>query len=105
MVLETILAGLAVVGIVFLLFVAGMAVYFISMKRAALNGRFGEESQWAAELVREDDQPFIRAMQGTPQPRLRVFGEMADDKEELRELVVTHYETSIEPQIDEDRNA
>lgn len=96
-------------GIVLLLVIAGATVitigYSLYIRWAVRTGRRGVESMWAAELIEERDDAFIRAMHNTPQERLAEFGKMADNKEELRELTVTHYEQDIHPQIEDNRNA
>jgi hypothetical protein len=96
-------------GIVLLLVIAGATVisigYSLYIRWAVRTGRRGVESMWAAELIEEQDDAFVRAMRNTPQERLAEFGKMADNKEELRKLTVTHYEQDIHSQIDDNRNA
>lgn len=84
----------ALVGAVLMLRVFALA-YLQIMGKRALAGKMGEETQWAAELVRAEDEEFIEAMKGTPRMRLKEFSIMADTKDELRTLVVNHYEEDI----------
>lgn len=92
------------IGTVIAVMITGIIVasigWLLYTRWAVRSGRRGEESMWATELITEGDEAFIRAMRNTPNERLAEFGKMADDKEELRKLTVTHYEKDIRPQVE-----
>lgn len=62
--------------------------WFYYQGKKLLNGDYGEQARWAAELVQSGDTEFIEACARLPQVELREVGIMAEDKEELRELTV-----------------
>lgn len=63
-------------------------VWFYYIGRKVLNGDFGEESQWAGELVESGDEEFIEASNDLSKMELRESGIIATDKSEMREIVV-----------------
>jgi hypothetical protein len=71
-------------------FVSTLFVFLRTVKRnRALNGDFGDEAQWASELIiEENDEAFILATQALPKDEVREVGIIAESKEELRELTL-----------------
>lgn len=67
-------------------------LWFYYQGKKILDGDYGEQARWAAELVQSGDEEFIEASAKLPQIELREVGIMADDKEELRELTVERAE-------------
>lgn len=66
-----------------------IAVAFFQIQgKRAINGSMGKETQWAAELVREEDEEFMRAMRSLDQDTIRRIGIVAESKGELRELTI-----------------
>jgi len=63
-------------------------VWFMWIGNNVLEGKYGEEAQWAGELVEEEDGQFIEAMTSLDQMTIREIGIMSDSKEELRERTV-----------------
>lgn len=75
-------------------------IFALVYRRAALKGRFGEESQWAAELIREGDEEFRQAARRLPETDLREVGIVAESKEELRDLTIERYEQYQDNSVD-----
>lgn len=65
---------------------AMMWFYYIGKK--ILNGDFGEESQWAAQLTEAGDEEFIEASQNLSKIELRESGIIAETREEMRDVVI-----------------
>jgi len=63
-------------------------IWFMWIGNNVLKGKYGEEAQWAGELVEEEDAQFIEAMTSLDQMTIREIGIMSDSKEELRERTV-----------------
>jgi|SRR6056297_1130923 len=63
-------------------------LWFMYVGKKVLSGEYGEEAQWAGELVEEEDAQFIEAMTSLDQMTIREIGIMSDSKEELRERTV-----------------
>jgi hypothetical protein len=63
-------------------------IWFMWIGNNVLEGKYGEEAQWAGELVEEEDGQFIEAMTSLDQMKIREIGIMSDSKEELRERTV-----------------
>ena len=63
-------------------------IWFMWIGNNVLEGKYGEEAQWAGELVEEEDAQFIEAMTSLDQMTIREIGIMSDSKEELRERTV-----------------
>jgi len=88
------------IAVVLALMPAGLRIFaygwFWYQGRKVLNGDYGEQARWAAELVQSGDTEFIEASARLPQIELREVGIMADDKEELRELTVERAEEMTE---------
>ena len=63
-------------------------LWFMYVGKKVLSGEYGEEAQWAGELVEEEDGQFIEAMTSLDQMTIREIGIMSDSKEELRERTV-----------------
>jgi len=63
-------------------------IWFMWIGNNVLEGKYGEEAQWAGELVEEEDGQFIEAMTSLDQMTIREIGIMSDSKEELRERTV-----------------
>jgi len=69
--------------------VALMAMlYFYILGKRALAGKMGEEQQWMAELVRDDNAPFIEALEHLDRTDVKEITVIAEDKEELKELAL-----------------
>lgn len=66
--------------------------WFYYIGRKVLSGDYGEQAQWAAELVEEEDEEFLRASMQLPQMEMREIGVLSDSKEELRENTVERAE-------------
>lgn len=76
----------------------GSVVYKSIQRKRALDGLYGEETQWAAELVEEGDQAFIIAVNSLPKVEMTEIGIIAESKEELRELTIERLdEMATEP--------
>lgn len=60
--------------------------------KKALDGEYGKPSQWATELIEEEDQLFILAVNSLPNMEMKEIGIIAESKEELRELTVERLE-------------
>jgi len=63
-------------------------LWFMYVGKKVLSGEYGEEAQWAGELVEEGDSQFIDAVKQLDQMEIREIGIMAESKEELRERTV-----------------
>lgn len=63
-------------------------LWFWYLGNKVLDGSFGEEAQWAAELVEDNDTEFRKASKQLNKMEMREIGIVADSKEELRELVI-----------------
>lgn len=63
-------------------------LWFYWQGKKILNGDYGEQSRWAAELVQEEDEEFIEASARLPQIHLQEIGIISDSKEELRENTI-----------------
>lgn len=68
----------------------------------ALDGEYGQETQWAAELSQEGDTLFEIAATELPQEDLMEVGIVAESKEELRELTVERLEEKADEQLPEE---
>lgn len=68
----------------------------------ALDGEYGKETKWAAELSKEGDQLFEMAATELDQSELMEIGIVAESKEELRELTVERFEESADERIPND---
>lgn len=79
-------------------------LYRMYQAKKALNGEYGDSTQWAAELVGEDnDEHFALAVQALPNNQLRELGIIAESKEELREITIERFEEEVSnEQIPED---
>jgi hypothetical protein len=63
-------------------------LYFYWLGRRALAGKMGEEQQWMAEFINENDEEFIHAMAQINRMEAKELFVLAEDKEELRELAL-----------------
>lgn len=63
-------------------------IWVIWIGNNVLEGKYGEEAQWAGELVEAEDKQFIDAMTSLDQMTIREIGIMSESKEELRERTV-----------------
>lgn len=61
------------------------------VSKRALSGDMGQESMWAAELVKESDEKFSEATKNLPSYELREIGIIAESKEELRDMTIERY--------------
>lgn len=71
-------------------------VWFYWQGKKVLNGDYGEQARWAAELVEEEDDEFVEASAQLSQIELREIGIMSDSKEELRENTIERVEELTE---------
>lgn len=62
--------------------------WFWRQGKKVLNGDYGEQARWAAELVESGDDEFIEASAKLSQFELREIGILSDDKQELRNKTV-----------------
>lgn len=102
---EFILSLVLFVVLVIALTLIGAYLYIRRLRYRLLTGESGEEAKWAAELVQEGDDEFAEAMRKLPPEFLAQLGYLADDKDELRELVVTYYEEIDRQLKNRDQNA
>lgn len=58
----------------------------------ALDGDYGEVTQWAAEITRDGDREFAIAVQALPKSERREIKIIAESKEELRELTIERFD-------------
>lgn len=63
-------------------------MYFYWLGRRALSGKMGEEQQWMAEFINENDEEFMHAMAQINRMEAKELFVLAEDKEELRELAL-----------------
>lgn len=63
-------------------------VWFYWQGKKILNGEYGKQTQWAAELVESGDEEFLQASAQLSQMELREVGIMSDSKKELRENTI-----------------
>lgn len=63
-------------------------LYFYWLGRRALAGKMGEEQQWMAEFINENDEEFMHAMAQVNRIEAKELFVLAEDKEELRELAL-----------------
>lgn len=63
-------------------------LYFYWLGRRALAGKMGEEQQWMAEFINENDEEFMHAMAQINRMEAKELFALAEDKEELRELAL-----------------
>lgn len=66
----------------------------------ALDGKFGDEPRWAAELMAEDDDHFTLAVMALPQTAIKEEVIVAESKEQLRSRMVERFEEEHDRQID-----
>ena len=98
--LGVLLMWYGIVGVVGLLVVAlaplwirvvALAYLYIQGRRA-LDGAFGDEAQWAAELLKEGDMEFLEAAENLPNQEVTEIRIIAESKQDLRDLTVERYE-------------
>ncbi len=58
----------------------------------ALDGDYGEVTQWAAEMTQDGDMAFATAIQALPENERMEIGIVAESKEELRELTMERFD-------------
>lgn len=63
-------------------------LYFYWLGRRALSGKMGEEQQWMAEFINENDEEFMHAIAQINRMEAKELFVLAEDKEELRELAL-----------------
>lgn len=68
----------------------------------ALGGGYGEEVQWASELVDEGDALFTMAINDLPEREMKEVGIIAESKEELRDLTIERYDEHVDDTVPED---
>lgn len=71
-------------------FIVGLMtlLYFYWLGRRALAGKMGKKQQWMAEMVRDDNEPFIEAMESLDRMEMKEITVVADSKQELKELAI-----------------
>jgi len=95
-------AGLQFVGFVSMFVAIGLVsivgtvrvftyLWFWRLGRKILNGAYGEESMWAAEIAQDDDE-FVEATAMLTEKQLTEIGIIAESKEELREKTIERAE-------------
>lgn len=89
--IDAVLASLVVLGLLGF----GFVTYFYVMSRLALRGTFGVKQQWAAELMREDDE-FAEAVKALSEEQIMLVANTSMSKRQLRENVLLAYEQSDE---------
>jgi len=62
----------------------------------ALDGDYGEVTQWAAEMTKNGDMEFATAIQALPKNERMEIGVIAESKEELRELTMERFDELAE---------
>lgn len=62
-------------------------IWFYRMANRILDGAYGDEAMWAAELARDDDE-FVEAANELTEMQLQEVGIEAGSKSELRELTI-----------------
>lgn len=68
----------------------------------ALNGDYGDETQWATELIDEGDEYFTLAVQNLPQTEMMELGIIAESKEELRTKTIERFEELADDELPEE---
>lgn len=69
--------------------VKGIALlWFKRIGNKVLSGDYGQEAQWAGELVKEGDIEFVEASKKLGSTEMREIGIVCEDKSELREEVI-----------------
>lgn len=68
----------------------------------ALNGKYGNMTMWAAELIDDGDREFTIAATALSDKERMEIGVIADSKEELRELTIERLEELTDDDIPED---
>lgn len=88
------IAAIFAVGVVstWLLSRVAISKYRDWQKKKALGGDYGDVTRWASELIDEEDQLFILAVNSLPEMEMTEIGIVAESKEELRELTVERLE-------------
>lgn len=79
-----------------------IALWNRRQRRKALNGDYGEVTMWATEIVDDGDMDFAMAIQALSEADKMEIGIIADDKEELRNLVIDRLDEVAEEEIPED---
>lgn len=64
----------------------------------ALDGEYGNLTQWGAELSEEGDDEFVIAMNGLTREDRMEIGIIADTKSELREKTIERFNEEVEEQ-------
>jgi len=67
-------------------------VWFYWQAKKILNGDYGEEARWAAELTQEGDSKFVEASTKLNKFQNREVGIISDSKAELRENTIERAE-------------
>lgn len=90
------------------LFVALIVLGFLNrlnkarQRRNAMNGKYGDETRWATELIDEGDQHFTLAVQSLPQKEMMELGIIAESKEELRNKTIERFEELADEELPEE---
>jgi hypothetical protein len=71
-------------------------------RNKALDGDYGQITQWAAELTRDGDMEFAMAIKALPKREKTDIAIIADSKEELRELTMERFEELADDSLPED---
>ncbi len=95
---DLLLYGVAAVVIVALVVLIALVMAHNKVKNDALSGKYGTETKWAAELVKDGDTEFLQATQNMSQTEMSAIGMSVESKKELREAVIEYHKER------EDRN-
>lgn len=57
-----------------------------------LNGDYSEQSQWAAEMITNEDSKFASAIESLPRAEVREIGIIAESKDDLRSRTIERAE-------------
>ena len=72
---------------------------FKIVEARASRGHYGEEAQWAYELMKSDDEQFIHAQHVLPNREVREVSIIADSKDEMRDLMIERYNELVSEQL------
>jgi len=74
----------------------------LRQRRKALDGEYGEITQWAAEITKDGDQEFAIAINQLSKADKMEIAVIAESKEELHELVIERFDEAADDEIPED---
>jgi hypothetical protein len=68
-------------------------LWYMRIGRKVINGDYGEEARWAAELAKDGDEEFKEAFSQISEMEAKEIGIVVDDKDEMRQAVIDRAET------------